>query len=124
MISVYPENRYELEFKYTTWVDISSRNTLPRIDLRPLAEVLNQEETSIFEWDVDRITDTGPILRLEGKDLSKADRFANPTERFIYSSSIEPDRFIELSVKYLRNHYKEISPKRFWTWKEIKKSMD
>lgn len=120
VLSIYPEQRYELELKYTTWIDLASRTNLPRIDLRPLAKTLNQIENSDYSWKVDKITDTGPILRLEEDKLSKADRYAHPFERNIYTSSIPKEEFMELVSSYLKQAYKEIKPKRFWTWKEMK----
>ena len=48
VLSIYDNNRYELEYKYTTWVDIVSRPTLPRIDLSPLANQLNQLEKTNY----------------------------------------------------------------------------
>lgn len=120
VMSIYPNNRFELEYKYTTWVDIVSQATYPRIDLRPLAKKLNEIERSNYNWEVDRITDTGPILRLEKKKLSKADRFANPTEREIYSSSIREEDFVEICTSFLSEKLSAIKPKKFWSWNETK----
>jgi len=120
VLSIYDDNRYEFEYKYTTWVDIVSRPTLPRINLKPLAKELNQIEKSDYVWEVDHITDTGPILRLEKDKISKADRFDSPSNRAIYSSSIPEDQFTELLTSYLENAYQDIDAKRFWTWDEIK----
>ncbi|MAY83288.1 MAG: hypothetical protein CMP59_04065 [Flavobacteriales bacterium] len=120
VLSIYPSNRYELECKYTTWIDLASRPNLPRVDLRPLAEQLNQIEASEQIWEVDRITDTGPILRLESKKLHKAERYAHPFEREIYGSSIEEVEFVKLVKEFLKKGFEGIKPKRFWTWKEMK----
>lgn len=120
VMSLYEHNRYELEYKYTSWVDIVSQATFPRIDLRPLAKQLNGIEKSEFSWHADRITDTGPILRLEKEKISKADRFANPTEREIYSSSIDESEFVEICTHYLSQKLKDLSRKRFWTWEAMK----
>jgi len=118
--SIYPNNGYELEFKYTTWIDLASRPSLPRIDLRPLAEKLNQEEESSYVWKVDQITDTGPILRLEKDHLSKAERYANPLEREVYSSSIQIERFKGFVLDFLSHTYDGIQAKKFWKWEEMK----
>lgn len=120
VLSIYDDHRYEFEYKYTTWVDIVSRPTLPRINLKPVAEILNDIEKSEYVWAVDHITDTGPILRLEKDKISKADRFDSPSNRAIYSSSIPEDQFTELLTSYLENAYQYIDAKRFWTWDEIK----
>lgn len=120
VLSIYPNNRYELECKYTTWIDLASRPSLPRINLRPLAEQLNQKEQSNKIWEVDRITDTGPMLRLESKKLHKAERYAHPFEREIYASSIIEEEFVEMVNDFLKKGFEGIKPKRFWTWKEMK----
>ncbi|MEQ8624041.1 MAG: DUF6687 family protein [Vicingaceae bacterium] len=120
VLSCYSKNRYELECKYTTWIDLASRKSLPRINLKPLADKLNELEQNSFMWKVDKITDTGPILRLEKEKLEKADRYANPTEREIYSSSIDKNKFVELVLQFLTNAFQQIEPKGFWTWEEMK----
>lgn len=121
VLTIYPKNKYELEYKYTTWVDITSRPTLPRIDLAPLKMKLNLLEKSTYQWVADKITDTGPILRLEKNKLSKADRYAHPTEREIYSSSIDEVHFKEIVIEFFEDAYSNINPKKKWTWTEMKK---
>lgn len=121
VLSTYPINKYELEMKYTTWVDIVSRPVLPRVSLKNLAAELNKIEQNEFIWEVDGITDTGPILRLEKQGISKAERYANPYERKIYSSSIPEEKFVEIVINYLNSKYQNIKPKNFWTWEEMKK---
>lgn len=120
VLSIYPDNRYELEYKYTTWVDIVSRPTLPRLSLQPLCDQLNAMETSGRSWFCDAVNDTGPLLRIENSDLSKAERFAHPTEREIFSSSIAPELFEKTVTDHFRNAYAGIQSKRNWTWKEIR----
>lgn len=121
VLSSFPNNRFELEFKYTTWVDIVSRPVLPRICLKELVKQLNKIEQSIYIWNADGITDTGPILRLEKKGLSKAERYANPTERVVYSSSISKEKMVKMVVDFLNLKYQNITPKNFWTWEEMKR---
>jgi len=77
-------------------------------------------EKSGSTWFCDKITDTGPILRLEATNLSKADRYANPTEREIYASSISASLFEELVLAFFGNVYQGLEAKRGWTWKELK----
>jgi hypothetical protein len=120
VLSMYSENRYELEYKYTTWVDIVSRPTLPRIPLKPLCDELNLMETSGKKWFCDSINDTGPLLRIENSELSKAERFAHPTEREIFSSSIAPDVFEKTVIGFFEKAYKNIQPKKFWSWQEVR----
>jgi hypothetical protein len=120
VVSCYSQNRYEVECKYTTWVDLESRPTLPRPDLRPLAQFLTSMEESGYSWVADGVTDTGPLLRLQGERLSKAQRYGNPTERTIVSSSISKDLFLETVIKYLQNTFSGVASKKRWTWAEVK----
>lgn len=121
VLSMYSNNRYELEYKYTTWVDIVSRPTLPRISMQPLCDQLNALETSGKNWFCDAIHDTGPILRLENTELSKAERFAHPTQRVLFSSSIAPEIFEKMVIGFFEQAYQNIQPKKFWSWQEIRK---
>lgn len=120
VMSIYPNNRYEVECKYTTWVDITSRPTLPRISFRPLVKQLNILEKGGYTWHADGVADTGPILRLESLQLSKAERYANPTEREIYPSTIDPYIFERLVTDFLSFAYRNVTAKKNWTWKEIR----
>ncbi|MFD2514942.1 DUF6687 family protein [Pontibacter locisalis] len=120
VLTCYEQNRYELEYKYTTWVDITSRPTLPRINMGPLADKLNELEESGYRWTYNSITDTGPLLRLNGDLLKRSEMYANPTERQIFSSSIKPDVLQKVVAEFYHKVYKDIEPKYNWTWKEIK----
>ncbi|OGX90459.1 DUF6687 family protein [Hymenobacter coccineus] len=121
VLSLYDGQRYELECKYTTWIDLESRPTLPRLALGPLATRLNALETSGRTWAADGPTDTGPLLRLAGsRKLSKAQRYADPDGRPIYASSIAPDVLEHEVLAFLRAGYANIQPKKYWTWAEVK----
>ena len=120
VLSIYSAQRYEFEYKYTTWVDLESRPTLPRLPLHPLAAQLNRLEQTPHRWTFDGITDTGPLLRMAGKSLSKAQRYADPDHRPIYSSSISPQIIEQLIEVFFREKYADIKPRRYWTWPEIK----
>ncbi|ALJ00135.1 DUF6687 family protein [Rufibacter tibetensis] len=120
VVSCYPENRYELECKYTTWVDLESRPTLPRPDLRPLAKYLNTLEKTGYTWVADGVTDTGPLLRLKAEKISKAQRYGNPTERIFYSSSIAKEVFLQGVTDYLKSAFLKVTPKKRWTWQQVK----
>ncbi|GGK85106.1 DUF6687 family protein [Rufibacter glacialis] len=120
VVSCYPGQRYEVEAKYTTWVDLDSRPALPRPDFRPLASLLTTLETSDFVWTADGITDTGPLLRLEGAPLTKAQRYGNPFERTIYPSSISQEKFLQTVTGYLKNAFSKTAPKKNWTWAQMK----
>ena len=120
VLSLYGGNRYELEYKYTTWIDLESRPTLPRLALAPLVARLNALETSGQTWAADGITDTGPLLRLTGRKLTKAERYADPEGRPIYASSIVPKVFEREVVAFFRSGYAGIQPKKYWAWPEVK----
>ncbi|MCB2377790.1 hypothetical protein LGH70_09370 [Hymenobacter sp. BT635] len=120
VLSIYDGQRYELEYKYTTWIDLESRPTLPRLPLDALAAHLNALEQSPRRWSFDGITDTGPLLRLAGNTLKKAERYADPDQRPIYPSSIAPDALEQIVVEFLRQGYTQIQPRRYWTWAEIR----
>lgn len=130
VLSMWQGNRYELELKYTTYVTLASRPTLPRVELEALAKALNAFETETqggdVHWFANRIVDSGPLLRLDSasKHLSKAERYGHPYERPIHRSSIPPDVFLATVVDYLRHAYiraaQEPAPrKKDWTWPEL-----
>jgi hypothetical protein len=122
VLALYDGNRYELEYKYTTWIDLDSRPTLPRLALKPLVALLNQKETTGQRWTGEPVTDTGPILRLGGgKTLTKKERYANPTERPIWVSSIPAEELEPLICGYFREAYVGVQPKKYWSWAEVKK---
>ncbi|GAB2541761.1 DUF6687 family protein [Rufibacter soli] len=120
VLSCYAGNRYELECKYTTWVDLESRPTLPRPNLQALAQELNAQETSGFTWVADGVTDTGPILRLQDRKLSKAQRYGNPIDRPLLRSSLSPETFTGIVIPYLERIFSDVEPKTRWTWQEMK----
>ena len=127
VLSIYDNQRYELECKYTTWVDLESRPTLPRLPLAPLAACLNQLENRVENspanhpsWAADSFTDTGPLLRLTSRKLSKAQRYADPDGRKIHASTIAPAALEAVAVAFLRAGYIGIQPKKYWSWAEIR----
>ena len=120
VLSLYSNNRYELEYKYTSWVDTASRPSHPRLDLQYLARQLNQLEESSYQWAADKITDTGPILRLQGKPLSKEERFDHPCNRPIYSSSIPARKFKAVVNQFFKDYYQQLPQKPDWSWSELK----
>ena len=120
VLSMYSGNRYELEYKYTSWVDTADRPSYPRLNLQPLARQLNQMEEGSYQWHADKITDTGPILRLQGKPLSKEERFDHPSNRPIYASSIPPHTFKAVVCRYYRTYYPQLFQKTAWSWPELR----
>ncbi len=121
VLSIYSGNRYELEYKYTTWIDCATRNSYPRIDMHPLAGLLNQHEESPQAWVCDKITDTGPILRLGGESLTKKQRFDHPKNRTIFSSGIPPEELKAIIIDYYQKAYAHTQQKPLWSWAEIRK---
>lgn len=135
ILMMYDKNRYELEIKYTSFVDINSRECLPRVEMQVLAKFLNEMEVDRrmkendaeydlqLNWLANRITDSGPILRLENqcKKLSKVERYGNPFERPIYSSFIPSEDFKNVVISYFDFAYSDscLFPKRDWNWTEI-----
>ncbi|MGI4872827.1 MAG: DUF6687 family protein [Janthinobacterium lividum] len=120
VLSLYDGQRYELEGKYTTWVDLESRPSLPRLLLAPLAARLNELEKSNYRWAADPLTDTGPLLRLAGRPLPKAERYADPDQRPIYASSLAAGTVEAEVLAFLRQGYAGVAPKRYWTWAEVR----
>ncbi|MVN77002.1 hypothetical protein GO988_11760 [Hymenobacter sp. HMF4947] len=120
VLSLYDGQRYELECKYTTWIDLESRPTLPRLPLAALATRLNELEKSNYRWAADGLTDTGPLLRLAGRPLTKAERYADPDGRPIYASSLAASAVEAEVVAYLRQGYLGVQPKKYWTWAEVR----
>ncbi|MCC3158220.1 hypothetical protein LJ737_13310 [Hymenobacter sp. 15J16-1T3B] len=120
VLSLYDGQRYEFEYKYTTWIDLESRPTRPRLPLDKLVNELNARETSGHAWAADGVTDTGPLLRLTGRKLSKVQRYADPDQRPIYASSISPDEMEQLVVRFFQQHYAGIEPRRYWSWDEVR----
>jgi hypothetical protein len=117
-IAIYDGKRYEVEHKYTTFVDVQSRETQPRLDLTHLAKTLNalEEDDGIkrnFKWEVAGVTDTGPLLRLHDLSasarLTKAERYQHPDQRKINPSSIPQSAFLETVKSYLIFGQKEMA---------------
>jgi hypothetical protein len=120
VLTICPGNQYELEYKYTTWVDAYGRNPYPRINFQPLIDKLNGLETSGEKWTGADVTDTGPILRLGPSIKDKEIRFDHPFNRRFYSSSIAPELLENTIVSFYRQAYQSTEPKEIWSWQEIR----
>eukprot|EP01025_Chloroclados_australasicus_P065260 TRINITY_DN8897_c0_g1_i1.p1 TRINITY_DN8897_c0_g1~~TRINITY_DN8897_c0_g1_i1.p1 ORF type:complete len:471 (+),score=30.83 TRINITY_DN8897_c0_g1_i1:2-1414(+) len=130
VLTIYPGRKYELESKYTQYINLYSRPTLPRLNLVPLAAKLNlmekqneigQSQQNIL-WDVSRFVDPGPLLRLDdsGKMLSKKERYGHPFDRHVYTSSIQEEDFVNMVVSYLRFGYQGLQAKvGGWSWRKL-----
>jgi hypothetical protein len=124
VLTIFPGNRYELECKYSGYIDITSRPVFPRLDLQPLTEILNSRESAMgVQWTSSRFTDSGPILRLDSTTdkLTKAQRYGNPCERPMFTSSIPPADFTRLVVSFFSHGLSAVKAKRFWKWEEVKR---
>ncbi len=119
VMSIFSENRYELEYKYTTWVS-TTRKHYPRLSLQLLCDELNDLETGELKWKAEHFTDTAPILRLEGKKLSKKERYSSPTERPIYSSIISSEVFKATCIQYFEKNYETLELEGTLAWKEVR----
>ena len=123
VLAAYSNNRYEVEIKYTTFVDLQTRPTLPRVEMQYLADTLNaleQGNGGDLSWHANRINDSGPLLRIESKTkhLTKSERYGHPFERPIHSSSIPPARFQAIVTSYFEYALHGVKPKKGWTWSE------
>jgi hypothetical protein len=77
--------RYRLELRYETWVMFVSHAVAPRPDLRPLAAMLNDQESHGTRWHADPPGALTPQLRIDGDD----------------ESSLAPDTFTSVVEQYL-----------------------
>uniref|UniRef100_A0A7S4KEH4 Uncharacterized protein n=1 Tax=Guillardia theta TaxID=55529 RepID=A0A7S4KEH4_GUITH len=145
VLSGYSRNRHEIEQKYTQFVNLASRRTLPRLELATLCKTLNELEEyaakaaerrtigamrrrsakkeSQMTWKCERVVDTGPLLRLEDSEspeaMTRAQRYAHPYERDIQSSKIKLNSMERLLVSYMTHSYNGVTPKLRWTWNDI-----
>ena len=129
VLALYPGQRYELEHKYSGYVNVTSRPTVPRIELHALAAALTQVErtrsgAADIAWVANSITDSGPLMRLEAtsegaKKASKAERYMHPYERKILASAINPQEMEQVVRSYLSHGLHGVKAKRGWTWTEL-----
>ena len=129
MLACYPGQRYELEHKYTGFVNVVSRPTVPRIDLTALAAALTEVEVARtgardLLWVANSITDSGPLMRLErtsdgARKASKAERYMHPYERTILASSVQPAEMEQTVRSYLAHGLRGVKAKTGWTWTEL-----
>lgn len=117
MLSIYKGQQYELEYKYTTWID-NKRKSFPRLDMSSLVNQLNHLEKSGFQWHAEKISDTGPIMRLQKTKLNKKQRYDHPSNRPFEASSIDEEELENLVVGFYQKHLANIEPKLNWTWAE------
>ena len=85
-------HRYQVRYRYESWVELQSRRPPPRVDLRPYAGLLQTFEGNAGEWVADDVRQSLPRLRLRGPEGS-----ASP-------SSITPGLFMRLLMQFLRDN--------------------
>jgi hypothetical protein len=62
--------RYELQYRYESWVQLQSRRPALRVGLEALAAALNERETAPGTWCAERVMDVAPRLYLDGVEAS------------------------------------------------------
>jgi hypothetical protein len=68
----------EAQYRYESWVELTSRRPPPRIDLTGLAEQLCELETAGGKWIFEGVNEVAPRLRLDGSCVSSV-----PVEDFL-----------------------------------------
>jgi hypothetical protein len=89
---VIDEHRYQVRYRYESWVEYQSRRPLPRIDLRPFADLLQSFEGNAGQWRAGSIEGITPQLSFAGPD--------GPTS----PSSVTPGLFVRLLQSFLRDN--------------------
>jgi hypothetical protein len=84
-VLVMQGHKYELRYRYESWVQYVSRKPLPRVDLTPLAEQLSEKESGNRRWTFDGVDEITPRLALDGDEESR----------------VPPPAFIDLIKGYL-----------------------
>jgi len=77
--------RYELQYRYESWVQLATGRPLLRAALDDLAAELNAREQAAGNWRCDSVDEVIPRLWLDG----------------VTNSSLQPDEFIETARAYL-----------------------
>ncbi|CAK8992181.1 Probable beta-D-xylosidase 2 (AtBXL2), partial [Durusdinium trenchii] len=111
VLAVYPGDRFEIEHRYTTFVDLTSRPVLPRVCLSKL---------KVADYSAERYVDSGPLWRRDAK-LTKAQRYGHPFERDIAAAPRgvkEAD--VMRALTQLLAHARGRAQQR-WTWAELAK---
>lgn len=68
--------RYELQYRYESWVQVQSRRPALRVSLEGLAERLNALETAPGNWCAEGVMEVAPRLYLDGVEASGLDEQA------------------------------------------------
>jgi hypothetical protein len=65
------DRKYELTYRYESWVQFRTRLVRPRVDLAPLVESLTAAEAKAggsASWSADHVSALTPVLSLSGRD--------------------------------------------------------
>lgn len=89
---VIQEQRYQVRYRYESWVEYQSRRQPPRIDLRPFAGFLMTFEGNAGDWVADDVQHTLPRMRLRGPEGGTS------------PSSLTQGLFLRLLANYLRDN--------------------
>lgn len=89
---VLPEQRYQVRYRYESWVEFQSRPVPPRIDLRPFADFLMTFEGNPGEWAAAEVQRSLPRMRLRGPEGGTS------------PSSLTPGLFLRQLANYLREN--------------------
>lgn len=119
VITVYPNNKYEIEDKYTSFIQMTSRDSYPRLDLTPLTMVLNSKEQR-FQWIPDHIQALGKMTKLYDPDALHKDlvsEYEGPRSRKIFNSHIQESEFLRIVKSFYT--FAKSKPRRYWTWKDV-----
>lgn len=112
IVTDYGEQQYEIEHRYTSWVELKSRTALPRVPLQGLANFLQQyEEAEGCVWQGEASSETGPICYLRKKESAPwtaQERFASPKKRQRCTSSISPQDFEQLVLSYFEQELNRV----------------
>jgi hypothetical protein len=92
VLTVLPDGRYSLRYRYETWVQYASRPVMPRVDLAPLLPYLQEREGEPVQWAFDGNSSPTPVLQ-----TLDADGASGP-------SSWRPDKLIDTLVAFLENN--------------------
>lgn len=83
-ICTVADHRYELRYRYETWVRLATRRALPRVDLAALAASLTSAEPDGATWEFDGASAIVGALHLQGSGPSGLG-----PERFLEALSLE-----------------------------------
>jgi hypothetical protein len=89
-------SRYELIYRYESWVQYRSARPRARVDLGPLVAELNSVETSAGDWVASKVSAIAPRLYLRGDSVGSANGEALEIE-----GGIAPERFVEMAKSHL-----------------------